>query len=261
MKAILAKLIRADELLLNLAREVREFEASLSPPRVDKGYKSGTSTYAFFAHGDVEVPLRFAVLAGEVVHQLRSSLDHLIAHVVFSQGGAVTRVHQFPICSTQENYQHAVARGCLEGVPVRLQRRIEGCQPFNMEDPRVSELLVVQELNNLDKHRLLVVVAAAARVGQSIRVSCGEDATITGMSPPNLRPRDGSEFFSIDFARRYDQTDVDIDVQSQVALQRPTVLNWPFDFVPLVFALEQVSRAVHQVVGACLHEAEATNTV
>jgi hypothetical protein len=247
ISAIEAKLARANELLGNLGRELDIFKASVAPPRIEKGYKPGTSIYAFFAHGELDVPLRFSVLAGEIVHQLRSSLDHLVAHLVMSNGGMLTSAHQFPICSTPERYRADIARGRLRGISESLQSRIEHLQPYKAEDPRVSPLLGLQELNNSDKHRLLVVVAAAAKIGREIKVGCGEDATITGMSPPDLHRRNGSEFFSIDFQRCYRDTNVDIDVETVVALERPPQLDWPFERAPLVSVLGQCMHAVHQV--------------
>jgi len=259
MKAIEAKLSRARELLELLQREVKAFEQSMPALRLEKGYKPGTSIYAFFAHLDIEVPLRFGVLSGEVVHQLRSSLDHLVTHFVSSEGETITRTHQFPIASTRKSYERQLARGCLASVPEAVQTVIERFQPYNAQDPRVSELLAVQELNNSDKHRLLAVVAAATQIGEQVRISCGENAAITGMSPPHLTLANGSEFFAIDFARCYADTNVDIDVQTSLALQRPRQLDWPFELAPLLSVLAQCERAVVHVVSQCLKAISANN--
>lgn len=252
MHAIQAKLSRAHELLEALKSEVKSFEHAMPTPRIEKGYKPGTPNYAFYAHLDISVPLRFAVIAGEVVHQLRSSLDHLVAHLVTSAGGQISRSHQFPICSTSESFQTQLSRGCLSGVSESVRTVIESLQPYNAHDPKVSELLAVQELNNADKHRLLAVVAASTQIGSEIRVSCGEAATITGMSPPYLALANGSEFFVIDFLKPYEKTNVDIDVETKLALQRPSQLDWPFELAPLILALEQCERAVVHVIAKCL---------
>jgi hypothetical protein len=252
MNGIDAKLVRANETLTVLEREAMDFERQIPPPRIEKGFKPGTSIYAFRAYRELDVPLRFAVLAGEVIHHLRSSLDHLVAGLVQLAGHAVSRAHQFPICKTPEQFQRSLKTGCLDGVPAAVTRVIEGYQPYLHVNPNVAELSGLQELNNADKHRLLVVVGAAAQIGQQVRLNCGQDVTVTGMSPPHPNLMDGSEFFSVDFAEPYATANVDIDVKTLLALRKPSDLDWPFPCAPLIPVLQQCRSVVHHVIAHCL---------
>ena len=72
-----AKLGRAEESIKILDQEAAALFAADPPPfKIVGEHKRDGLDYVFMAYGDPAVPLRFAVLAGEIVHHLRSSLDH-----------------------------------------------------------------------------------------------------------------------------------------------------------------------------------------
>jgi hypothetical protein len=56
MDGISARLQRADELLTGLASEADQVRASIPIPRIDKGFKAGSSAYVFRACSAFEVP-------------------------------------------------------------------------------------------------------------------------------------------------------------------------------------------------------------
>jgi len=108
------------------------------------------------------VPLRIPVVFGEILHHLRSSLDH-VAHVLVWSSGKQPRVGAggtaFPIRQT------------LEKGPARINPAIwdeaaefvDSVQPYADSEHRGMNhpLAKITELNNIDKHRLLNVVAVA----------------------------------------------------------------------------------------------------
>jgi hypothetical protein len=72
-----AKIKRANENIDNLRTEIINFTGS-NDYRVVRDVNKETRKYTFRAFGpDNAIPLRFSVLAGEIIHHLRSSLDHL----------------------------------------------------------------------------------------------------------------------------------------------------------------------------------------
>ncbi len=107
----------------------------------------------------------FALLAGESQYQTRSALDHLIRQLVIASGNEVlledNRRHHFPIFATQAEDANRNSK-TLEGISSDLIGRFEQYQPFvqtplsPIEDP----LWRLQELNNVDKHRLVPTVLA-----------------------------------------------------------------------------------------------------
>ena len=99
-----AKLARAKENVNNLHNEVTNFlneHATSYTTRIQ--HQKGGLECALIAYGDFEIPMRFSVLAGEVIHHLRSSLDHLIYALIIQNGCSPSKKSQFPICSTQKN--------------------------------------------------------------------------------------------------------------------------------------------------------------
>ena len=73
-----AKLDRAEESIQNLSSELELLLTRSEPSfKVVGQHQRGGLEYAFMAYGSPELPLRFAVLAGEIVHHLRSSLDQV----------------------------------------------------------------------------------------------------------------------------------------------------------------------------------------
>jgi len=70
-----AKIERAEENIRRLNGEITAFLSQESKPyRIRKEFRNNGLQYAFVAFGDPIAPPRFAVLAGEIIHHLRSSL-------------------------------------------------------------------------------------------------------------------------------------------------------------------------------------------
>ena len=94
-----------------------------------------------------------SVLVGEVLSNLRSSLDY----VVWQLAEAPSRANQFPLCDNPGWFESK--RGAyLATVPPPLCDKIERYQPYpDREGNRALGL--VAALNNADKHRLLLTAA------------------------------------------------------------------------------------------------------
>jgi hypothetical protein len=170
-----AKLTRAQETIQALALEVSSFESQQPPPFSITREHRGTE-YVFVASGEPVAPLRLAVLAGEIVHHLRSSLDHLIHALVVRNGQTPTVRNQFPICVTEKKFKDACDHGQIEGIAPSAEKLVRAVQPYTSSTPDDTVLYVVGQYDNADKHRLLVVVTAAAQIGDTITI--GEDPTV-----------------------------------------------------------------------------------
>jgi|GEM_PF-1019915 len=166
-----AKLERAKETLDALELEVVNYFAQTPPPvRLEKKHINRGLEYAFIAYGDPSPPLRISVITGEIVHHLRSSLDHLIHALVIHNGVSPTFQHQFPICSTEKAFKHADQRGQIKGIGANARRLIRSVQPFTTPTPEDTILYVVSQYDNADKHRLLVVVTSVADLGKTVTI-------------------------------------------------------------------------------------------
>ena len=250
MSGIWPKLRRAAELINEIDQAVQNFLDALPPLYVEGSYKAGSSIYVFRAFGSCVAPSRLAVLAGEVLYLQRSALDHVITKLIHQSGGKESRRSQFPICRTLEQYNECLRRGYLDGVSEFDKQTILRMQPFHSSNAETSTLLALTELNNADKHRLLLMAVAAAHVGKEIRVGGPGNKVITGMSPPysHALSENGGEFFSIDFEAVYRDLEVSIDVARTIAIARPDNLRWPFKYTPVMSLLREIQQCIENSI-------------
>ncbi len=174
-----AKIQRADMHLSFLHEQIKSFAG-------DGGsYKLGTQpniqTGEIAIYGEVfgEPPTdEWGAIIGDVVHNLRSALDHLVWQLTIANGhtpppnpipkrgpGSEWRDIGFPICVTPHPADHlgnpipwASAKDLksLWGIGPRLRAAFQELQPFvTGQNPSEEPLAVLNELWNIDKHRHL----------------------------------------------------------------------------------------------------------
>src|SRR5207247_2073356 len=90
-------LSRADEQLDSLMGELREY-ADGNPCTTTREPKQGSDGWFVLRYEDVK-PLdpRYAVILGEIVHDLRSALDHVVHEMVRLSGRCPYSGNYFPI--------------------------------------------------------------------------------------------------------------------------------------------------------------------
>jgi hypothetical protein len=153
---IAAKLERASQHLQTVRTEAAEYiVAGDYGPRVDfeksiaeRGGESGIACRAFLQPGP---PLRLSVLCGDVVHNLRSALDHLANCLVVANEGTPKEGPggtQFPIASPEKA---SIADIEGRGVSDNAMGLVRDVQPRAPSDP----LAILNGLSNVDKHRTL----------------------------------------------------------------------------------------------------------
>ena len=220
-----AKIQRAEESIHNLNREITAFLHRDPPPyKIVGQHQNDGLEYAFVAFGDAEAPLRFAVLAGEIVHHLRSSLDHLIHALIVQNGGTPSRNNQFPICATAEKFEHACSSGLIKGTAV---------QPYTSPTPDDTVHHVVNQYDIFDKHRLLVVVTTVVKLGENITIGVddkiaatparqGKIPNIIGFGDPAPRKisKDGVEVFTIRLAESAPELIANANLVPQLAFEK-----------------------------------------
>jgi hypothetical protein len=161
------KLKRADENIVNLKTEIGAFlNEGMYPviPHPD----STTWQEAVNYHRSKPIPKRFSVLAGEIVHHLRSSLDHIIWHFSDVKSANVQTSIEFPVFETEpiekdkiRNYERKI-KGIRSPAVLKL---IKDLQPYNAgADAADESLLIVHNMDRFDKHRELVIVHSAVSI-------------------------------------------------------------------------------------------------
>lgn len=126
--------------------------------------------YAFKLLGPATPP-RIAVIAGEIVHHLRSCFDYVVWALARKNGLPDSERANFPVCQTREKFRNAVRDGIIKGVSISEHPLIEALQPYRSPDPPNSILQIVHDLDITDKHRLLVVVTHALVMGNTLIIT------------------------------------------------------------------------------------------
>jgi hypothetical protein len=110
-------------------------------------------------------PVLWSVMLGNIVHNLRSALDHLVTQLVIANGRKPRTGmggNQFPIFSVEpkKGFDASTRGGKLAGVSTPHRAIIQELQPFEYERlhglPMADyALLVLANLSNIDKHTML----------------------------------------------------------------------------------------------------------
>jgi len=119
-------------------------------------------------HAD-PLPLEWSVIIGEIVHNLRSALDHAIYELTCIESGGPLEGTEFPIFDNESRYFALDRRGNptrasglfkIRGIKDETRRAvIKGLQPFEFRKTHPADQLpiiaLVHKLNIVDKHRTL----------------------------------------------------------------------------------------------------------
>jgi hypothetical protein len=253
-----AKLGRAEESIANLQAEIATFfNGNPKPYEIVGEHQSDGLKYQFVVRGNPTLPLRFAVLAGEIVHHQRSILDHLLYSLIIRNSRSPTRKNQFPICSTLQKYEDACKNGMIKGVSKSAEKLIRAAQPFTNPTPEDTIFYVINEYDNFDKHRLLIVVSTVAQLGQNIEIGVNQqvlDQLGSAAKTPNIvsfgnaNPRavssDGDCVWEIGLAEPAPQFKAQAEFLSEVAFEKcgKTTLQ------PVVPMLRNFNAAVSNMI-------------
>lgn len=227
-----AKLQRAEEAINAFQAEVNQFFRG-EPAPFELVREHRDRQYCFVAYEKTDVPLRFAVLAGEIIHHLRSSLDLLVQALIIQNGQIPSRKSQFPICSSTKSFQDACKHGIIRGVSATAEALIRSVQPFTNSTPDDTVLYVVNELDILDKHRQLVIVTTAVQLGERIEIGvnnliasrperAGKTPQIVGLGDPAPRRlhKEGVVVFTINLAEPAPEMTASAQIVPQLAFER-----------------------------------------
>jgi len=162
------KLKRADGNIVNLQAEVSRFFQECEYPVMPKVQdKEHTKALAYYK--SMKIPLRFSVLSGEIVHHLRSCLDHIIWELSdeptrSSKDGIYL---EFPILDTRPTPETEGSRYSrkVKGVTSVAALKIIGeLQPYNRIPADSDPLWIIHKMDIADKHRELVITQPSGHI-------------------------------------------------------------------------------------------------
>ena len=145
-------------------------------------------------------PVGIGLGIGECLHQYRTALDHLlfqlvIAHQKGRPAAKVERRAEFPIFNSGPKFRRmnkrkgvpapGSGRSKIQDIAPEAQAIIERLQPYHRrKNPDTRSLRQLQELSNIDKHRLLHVTYSAFK-GSDFEF---EVANVAGLTDFGFRP-------------------------------------------------------------------------
>jgi hypothetical protein len=163
------KVNRAREHGEALEREIA-FWQEANPVPFEAKYEAESGYHVSRITALPEVPvLRWGILIGDVLHNLRSALDHL-AWALSNWGGRTPSDPEgvkFPIVDSPERFLSGVAARATSQMDPAHVARIETMQPYHGQGgmgpdswtgPWIHPLAFVRNLNNDDKHRVVTAL-------------------------------------------------------------------------------------------------------
>lgn len=161
LAGVRTKVDRAKENIINLEHECIAFLDKHYRLALEGEYDASTARF-LISYPEVPKPLvRFAVLTGEILYLLRSSLDNLVGQLIRLRNPTHSlRGVSFPICSDPRKHKTTDC-GKLKGIPAEAATAImllQSCHGRSGPDP-LHKLSVLNRLNNWDKHRQLVLLS------------------------------------------------------------------------------------------------------
>jgi hypothetical protein len=155
---IRVKVERAKEHVRDLEIEVRSFLVA-NPYVVEFKRDAQTGEAIHYVISVRETPITMTAIIGDVLHNLRSALDHLAYQLVIVSGATPSKQTYFPISDDATKYK-VEAPGKITGMSKTAVKAIDAIKPYKGGDDMLWRL---HRLNIIDKHRALITVGSALR--------------------------------------------------------------------------------------------------
>lgn len=171
LTGVLAKLDRAEEHRQEYDQLVEDFVGA-EPYTIYSQYDPETGWHTLRWQVLREPPLqRMALVFGDMVSNLRATLDYLVWQLVLAGGMRPGRRTGFPVVRRAKDWE-VQSKSALRGVQPPWVEEIEARQPYNRpDDPSIHPLAILDHVNNLNKHRFLpVAVLSVQQLGLLINV-------------------------------------------------------------------------------------------
>ncbi|WP_298022524.1 hypothetical protein [uncultured Parasphingopyxis sp.] len=157
-------LARANEGLLELER-ICDSHFTENPPQIREHVDRTSGERVFTLAVEKTLPPLVEVLVGEIIHRLRTALDHLVAAFVRLNGKEPDQLDAFPIARTKRQHRQAcVAK--LAKIDIKGQSFLSGVNAFKSGN---EPIWLLAKIDNADKHdRLLRVDAIVPKVNPQL---------------------------------------------------------------------------------------------
>jgi len=160
LRPIFLKVERAKKHIVDLVQEVRHF-MDTNPYKVETKRNPETRKLIYYVADVAPVPDSLALIVGDVIQNLRTALYHLAYQLVCkdTEGNPPDpKSIYFPIAVDVRKY-NATKKRKMKGAGQETFDEIDKIKPYKGGN---DLLWVLHQLNNIDKHRLLLMVGSKA---------------------------------------------------------------------------------------------------
>jgi hypothetical protein len=186
----LARLARADECLADFDQASQAW-VQAEADKIVHDYDPDTRKYHIVCEKAPVAPLRLTIVIGDAIHSLRSCLDFLVYALAVHESNEEPPPNwnrlAFPAVDNNEADFDRIWAKRLKHLSDEARAEIENLQPFRERPVReadwISSLLVLDQLDNIYKHRRLSVIGMKPGVMRGIGAS-HPGLQIIGMMPP-----------------------------------------------------------------------------
>lgn len=238
-----SKVLRAREHFDDLNRRILEFFAE--KPYMFKHVRGEQPRHFKVLIGTRKTPdIRLGIIAGEVVHQLRSALDYSIGESIWSATGhepEPDHKFQFPIFLADTKRNARMFDGYVRGITDAARAVLREIQPYRSGHPERATLWLLHCLDNEDKHRFIHIVSGSAGVRRFSHTGKGGAVSLIGkwITDPDVFPvEDGAVV--LEYLSKDTKADVDVEIETYVAFENPSVARG-------IHVLDFLSRAIAHV--------------
>lgn len=195
--------------------------------------------HRFFPTSLSVIDPNIALMAGDIIHNLRSALDHLACQLVLINGSHVTDKTCFPIFKGTGIHEPSFARQ-VEGMADAAKDRIRAAEPY--KDGKGHTLWVLHKLDIADKHHALLTTLT--RVGGiSIPSRRGlYNFVFPKFAAPNFG--DALEIGKPFFTCKLEEYN-DVNITFDVAISEPNVIEPK----PIMWAMRFLVDTVEKLIG------------
>lgn len=232
----LLKIERAHRQTNNLGKQIRRFFKDGPGYRISFERDTNPRKWRAIFRLVKEPPDNWAVPMGEIIHNLRSALDHLVYEASApDEDGRPLTMTEFPIYIDESRFRDKGMRK-IRGLNPATHALVERYQPFTNTDPTIVPYLwLLQQLSNTDKHRLLNFIRVPYALGDIVvqyepsgyaglpvhdAMARATDHAITRITiaKPGARLEDGAEYYSFWTAKPL-PADTEMHMNTEIAMQ------------------------------------------
>lgn len=236
LAGVRAKIKRADDHFLEIDLAVKALQPTNNTPQTPQHTYTERQELIITCPPTQPLNPMMPLAVGDYFHNLRSALDHLVFQLALLNGSGDDCASKtaFPIYLTRKGFRNFTDNKVAPFISAHALAEIERRQPYEAGNAREEDILwVLSQLDIIDKHRLIVVLAQQFRpIHVTVTVPTGE---VFDFDIPNgkWKPlKDGAEIIRLDLSnaiRKPGKVKVDFQTATTIKLSNTGLICDEFD--------------------------------